>query len=105
MINAWGPNMSKQAFAAAGSCFSMPKQRDVIQLANDQCARYPRDGQTPYRRGFTDSQAEALKAAVKSAVDVDLSNLVSKTDLAELELRLIKWVIGSVLRQLWRSAE
>jgi hypothetical protein len=44
--------------------------------------------------GFTDAQAEALTAAVKSAVDVDLSNLVSKTDLAELELRLIKWVIG-----------
>jgi hypothetical protein len=62
--------------------------------------------------GFTDAQAEALAAAVKSAVDVDLSNLASKadldalrnatkadlaelkTDLAELEVRLIKWVIG-----------
>lgn len=54
--------------------------------------------------GFTDAQAEALTAAVKSAVDVDLSNLASKADLdalrnatkadlAELEVRLIKWVI------------
>ena len=55
--------------------------------------------------GFTDPQAEALTAAVKSAVDVDLSNLASKADLdalrnatkadlAELAVRLIKWVIG-----------
>jgi hypothetical protein len=51
--------------------------------------------------GFTNAQAEALTAAVKSALDVDLSNLASKTDIADLrreitgvELRLIKWVIG-----------
>jgi hypothetical protein len=44
--------------------------------------------------GFTDEQAEAVTRAVRLAQDRDLSNLASKTDLAELELRLIKWVIG-----------
>jgi hypothetical protein len=44
--------------------------------------------------GFTDEQAEAVTRAVRLAQDLDLSNLASKTDLAELELRLIKWVIG-----------
>ena len=44
--------------------------------------------------GFTDAQAEAVTRAVRMAQDLDLSNLATKTDLAELELRLIKWVIG-----------
>jgi hypothetical protein len=55
--------------------------------------------------GFTDAQAEALTTAVKQAVDIDLSNLATKNDLAQLgaELRremadlkaeLIKWVVG-----------
>jgi hypothetical protein len=62
--------------------------------------------------GFSDSQAEALTAVVKRAVDIDLSNITTKADLADLrrelsieiadlrrelaqlELRLIKWVIG-----------
>ncbi len=44
--------------------------------------------------GFTDAQAEAVTRAVRLAQDLDLSNLATKTDLAELELRLIKWVIG-----------
>jgi hypothetical protein len=34
--------------------------------------------------GFTDAQAEAVTAAVKSAVDLDLSNLATKTDLEAL---------------------
>jgi hypothetical protein len=42
--------------------------------------------------GFTDEQAEAVTRAVRLTRDLDLSNLA--TDLAELELRLIKWVIG-----------
>jgi hypothetical protein len=33
--------------------------------------------------GFTDAQAEALTAAVKQAIDMDLSNIATKTDLAE----------------------
>ena len=44
--------------------------------------------------GFTDAQAEAVTRAVRLAHDLDLSNLATKTDLAELELRLIKWGIG-----------
>jgi hypothetical protein len=34
--------------------------------------------------GFTDAQAEALTAAVKNAVDIDLSKLATKTDIADL---------------------
>jgi hypothetical protein len=62
--------------------------------------------------GFTDAQAEAVTAAVKSAVRIDLSNLGTKTDIeavraeiallrAELEAKIergkvdmIKWVVG-----------
>lgn len=51
--------------------------------------------------GFTDAQAEALTAAVKQALDVDLSNIATKTEIADLrreiagvELRLIKWLVG-----------
>jgi hypothetical protein len=67
--------------------------------------------------GFTDPQAEAVTAAVKSAVNVDLSNLVSKADIetvrseialvrAELEAKIersradmIKWVVGMSFAQ------
>jgi hypothetical protein len=34
--------------------------------------------------GFTDEQAEAVTRAVKQAQDIDLSNLATKTDFAEL---------------------
>jgi hypothetical protein len=34
--------------------------------------------------GFTDAQAEALTAALKRAVDIDLSDLATKADLAVL---------------------
>ncbi len=44
--------------------------------------------------GFTDAQAEAVTRAVRLAQDLDLSNVATKTDLAEVELRLIKWGIG-----------
>jgi hypothetical protein len=60
--------------------------------------------------GFTDEQAEAVTRAVRAVQDIDLSdfatksdlaNLATKTDIAdlrremaELELRLIKWLIG-----------
>ncbi len=44
--------------------------------------------------GFTDAQAEAVTRAVRLAQDLDLSHAATKTDLAEVELRLIKWVIG-----------
>ncbi|HEY3912745.1 MAG TPA: hypothetical protein VGM07_23065 [Stellaceae bacterium] len=51
--------------------------------------------------GFTEAQAEAVTRAVRLAQDLDLSSLATKTDIADLrreiaevELRLIKWVIG-----------
>jgi basic membrane lipoprotein Med (substrate-binding protein (PBP1-ABC) superfamily) len=51
--------------------------------------------------GFTDAQAEALTAAVKEAVDIDLSNIATKTDIADLrremadmKAELVKWVVG-----------
>jgi hypothetical protein len=40
--------------------------------------------------GATDPVAEAIA----DARALDLSNLATKADLAEVELRLIKWVIG-----------
>jgi basic membrane lipoprotein Med (substrate-binding protein (PBP1-ABC) superfamily) len=51
--------------------------------------------------GFTDAQAEALTSAVKQAVDIDLSNLATKSDIAdvrremaEMKAELVKWVVG-----------
>jgi basic membrane lipoprotein Med (substrate-binding protein (PBP1-ABC) superfamily) len=51
--------------------------------------------------GFSDAQAEALTAAVKNAVDIDLSNLATKTDIADLrremadmKAELVRWVVG-----------
>jgi basic membrane lipoprotein Med (substrate-binding protein (PBP1-ABC) superfamily) len=51
--------------------------------------------------GFTDAQAEALTAAVKQALDVDLSNLATKADMADvrremadMKAELVKWVVG-----------
>ncbi len=58
--------------------------------------------------GFTDAQAEAVTRAVRLAQDFDVSNLATKADIADvrleiekvrfeiatLEARLIKWVIG-----------
>jgi hypothetical protein len=33
--------------------------------------------------GFTDAQAEALTAAVNQAVDIDLSNIATKTEITD----------------------
>jgi hypothetical protein len=51
--------------------------------------------------GFTDAQAEALTAVVKQAVDIDLSNIATKTDIAdlrremaEMKAELVKSVVG-----------
>jgi hypothetical protein len=45
--------------------------------------------------GFTDEQAEAVTRAVKQAQDVDLSNLATKTDLAELRTELAELRAGT----------
>ncbi len=54
--------------------------------------------------GFTDAQAEALAYALRQAQQVDLSDLATKTDIAELrremaemKAELIKWMGGLVL--------
>jgi hypothetical protein len=51
--------------------------------------------------GFTDAQAEALTAVVKQALDIDLSNIATKTDIADVrremadvKAELVKWVVG-----------
>jgi hypothetical protein len=51
--------------------------------------------------GFTDARAEALTAAVKRAVEIDLSNIAAKTDIAalrremsEMKAELVKWLVG-----------
>jgi basic membrane lipoprotein Med (substrate-binding protein (PBP1-ABC) superfamily) len=51
--------------------------------------------------GFTNAQAEALTAAVKQAVGIDLSNIATKTDvadvrreMADMRAELVKWVVG-----------
>ena len=51
--------------------------------------------------GFTNAQSEALTAAVKQAVDIDLSNIATKTDIADvrremedMKTELVKWVLG-----------
>lgn len=51
--------------------------------------------------GFTDERAEAVTRAVRLAREFDVSSRASKTDIADLrreiaevELRLIKWVSG-----------
>jgi len=64
--------------------------------------------------GFTDAHAEALAAAVKQAVDVDLSNIATKThisdlrrEMAEMKAELVKWASGSVSpkwRPFWRCS-
>ncbi len=56
--------------------------------------------------GFTDAQAKALTAAVKQALDIDLSNIATKTgiadlrrEIADIKAELIKWVIGAGFTQ------
>ena len=52
--------------------------------------------------GFTDEQAEVLSDTVRAAKGLafDLSNHATKTDLLELENRLVKWGIGIALGQI-----
>jgi hypothetical protein len=49
----------------------------------------------------THETVKSLTAAVKQAVDVDLSNIATKTDIsdlrremAEMKAELVKWVVG-----------
>jgi len=60
--------------------------------------------------GFTDAQAEALTGALRRVQDIDLSNLATKSDLAELQAatkadlaemkaELLKWFVGIAFAQ------
>jgi hypothetical protein len=60
--------------------------------------------------GFSDAQAEALTQALRRVQDIDLSNLATKSDLAELraatkadlaeaKAEMIKWFVGVAFAQ------
>ncbi|MGH8615235.1 MAG: coiled-coil domain-containing protein [Gammaproteobacteria bacterium] len=53
--------------------------------------------------GFTEQQAEALTETIKAAQGIDLSELVTKNDLkndlAQLEIRLMKWGLAMLAGQ------
>lgn len=44
--------------------------------------------------GFSETQAEAVTSVVRRTRDIDISNLATKTDLAELKSEVLKWYIG-----------
>ena len=46
------------------------------------------------QKGFSPQQAEGITDAIK---EVDASALVTKTDLQEVKLDLIKWMVGTQL--------
>ncbi len=48
------------------------------------------------QRGFTRTQAEGITEALK---ELDVSTLATKSDLKDLELRLVKWIAGMLLAQ------
>lgn len=43
--------------------------------------------------GLSEDQAEAITTAIR---DADLTDLVTKTDLAEAKFDIMKWVIGAI---------
>jgi len=47
-------------------------------------------------RGFSRAQAEGITEALKK---LDTSTLATKSDLNDLELRLVKWIAGMLLAQ------
>jgi len=47
-------------------------------------------------RGFSRAQAEGITEALK---ELDTSTLATKSDLNDLELRLVKWIAGMLLAQ------
>jgi len=47
-------------------------------------------------RGFSRAQAEGITEALK---ELDTSTLATKSDLKDLELRLVKWIAGMLLAQ------
>lgn len=52
-----------------------------------------------FKQSFTEEQAQKLSKALKRVEESRLEALATKKDLAELELRLIKWVAGLMFVQ------
>jgi hypothetical protein len=48
------------------------------------------------QRGFSRTQAEGITEALK---ELDISTLATKSDLKDLELRLVKWIGGMLIAQ------
>jgi hypothetical protein len=48
------------------------------------------------QRGFSRAQAEGVTEALK---ELDISTLAKRSDLEDLELRLVKWIAGMLLAQ------
>jgi hypothetical protein len=48
------------------------------------------------QQGFSRTQAEGITEALKK---LDTSTLATKSDLRDLELRLVKWIAGMLLAQ------
>ena len=48
------------------------------------------------QRGYSRTQAEGITEVLK---ELDVSMLASKSDLKDLEIRLIKWIAGMLLAQ------
>jgi hypothetical protein len=48
------------------------------------------------QRGFSRAQAEGITEVLK---ELDTSTLATKSDLKDLELRLVKWIAGMLLAQ------
>ena len=48
------------------------------------------------QRGFSRTQAEGITEALK---ELDVSTLATKSDLKDLEPRLVKWIAGMLLAQ------
>jgi hypothetical protein len=71
---------------------------DPRRATDDKRPGHARDGQEPHAAGFTDAQAEALTGVVKQALDIDMSNIATKTDIADVrremgdvKAELVKW--------------
>jgi hypothetical protein len=65
----------------------------------DHRTRYASDRQRLTAAGFTDSQAEALTQALRQVQQIDLSDLTTKADLAELRNE-IKLEFAAVRREM-----
>lgn len=50
-------------------------------------------------RGISEEHAEGIAEAIKTAQDAHLEELATKKDLAETEVRIVKWVAAMLIVQ------